>query len=110
MSKDPKSGHYDAGGIESFDVIKAKLTADQLQGYCLGNALKYMQRANFKDDILRDTEKAITYMCWLKESLLDQEKVGVFTMTGTMSNMTFVDMTLGEHLERTSAYQGGADD
>jgi hypothetical protein len=74
MSIDPKSTHYDAGGIEAYDVIKAKLTKEQLEGYCLGNALKYTQRANFKGDLLRDIEKAITYLCWLKESLLDQEE------------------------------------
>lgn len=30
MSKDPKSTCYDAGGIETLGVIKAKLTADEL--------------------------------------------------------------------------------
>lgn len=41
MSKDVKSSYYDAGGIETLDVIKAKLTPEQYQGYLQGNAIKY---------------------------------------------------------------------
>lgn len=41
MSRDKNSSYYDAGGIETLDVIKAKLTNDQYQGYLLGNAIKY---------------------------------------------------------------------
>jgi len=73
MSKDPKSTYYDAGGIESLDVIKAKLTVQQFQGYCLGNALKYAQRCNYKGAMVRDVEKSINYMSWLKDSLLEDE-------------------------------------
>lgn len=64
MSKDPKSEYYDAGGIETLDIIRAKLTDDQFQGYCLGNAIKYLCRANWKDDLDRDTEKANNYLTW----------------------------------------------
>ena len=62
MSIDPKSGHYDAGGIETIDIIRAKLTPEQFQGYCLGNALKYLCRANFKGGPQRDIEKAQVYL------------------------------------------------
>lgn len=57
MSRDPKSTYYDAGGIEVIDVIKAKLTPEQYEGYLLGTAIKYALRANFKESKERDFEK-----------------------------------------------------
>lgn len=61
MSKDPKSTYYDAGGIETLDVIKAKLTPEQYRGYLLGNAIKYACRLNFKGCAERDAEKLAVY-------------------------------------------------
>ena len=58
---DPKSRYYDHGGIEVLDIIKAKLTPEQYQGFCLGNAIKYTCRANHKGDYDRDLEKAEFY-------------------------------------------------
>jgi len=58
---DPKSRYYDHGGIEVLDIIKAKLTPEQYQGFCLGNAIKYTCRANHKGDYDRDMEKAEFY-------------------------------------------------
>jgi len=68
MAKDKNSGYYDAGGIEVLDVIKAKLTPEQYQGYLLGNTIKYSLRANFKGTFDRDMEKAANYSKWLGES------------------------------------------
>ena len=59
--KDPKSRYYDHGGIEVLDIIRAKLTPEQYQGFCLGNAIKYTCRANHKGDYDRDLEKAEFY-------------------------------------------------
>ena len=67
MAKDDKSTHYDAGGVEVLDVIKAKLTPEQYQGYLLGNTIKYVLRANFKGTFGRDMEKAANYAKWLGE-------------------------------------------
>lgn len=61
MSRDPKSTYYDAGGIETLDVIKAKLTPEQYRGYLLGNAIKYACRFNFKGSSERDAEKLAIY-------------------------------------------------
>lgn len=63
--------HYTAGGIETIDYIKAKLTTEQLRGYYLGNLLKYLSRARLKDGA-RDYKKAEVYLKWLNE-LEDQE-------------------------------------
>jgi hypothetical protein len=59
---DTKSRYYDAGGIEVLEIIRAKLTPEQFRGFCLGNAIKYTCRANFKDDYVRDMEKAGFYV------------------------------------------------
>lgn len=71
MSKDEKSSYYDVGGIETLDVIKAKLTPDQFKGYLLGNALKYQCRMMHKtpDNPARDAEKAANYTRWLSEEI-----------------------------------------
>ena len=71
MSKDDKSSYYDAGGIETLDVIKAKLTPAQYEGYLLGNAIKYQLRMMHKtpDKPGRDAEKAANYSKWLSEQL-----------------------------------------
>jgi len=61
MTLDPKSTHYDAGGIEAIDVISAKLTPEQFRGYVLGNLLKYAQRLNHKGQARRDAEKIRHY-------------------------------------------------
>jgi len=60
----PKSTHYGTGGIETLDYIKAKLTPDQFQGFCMGNVLKYTSRANTKGNFKRDMEKAAYYSKW----------------------------------------------
>ena len=65
MSKDKKSNYYDKGGIETIDIIKAKLTPEQFNGYLLGNAIKYACRLNFKDNVARDAEKMANYSQWL---------------------------------------------
>ena len=73
MSRDPNSSYYDAGGIETLDIIKAKLTSKQYQGYLLGNALKYscrLMHKNTGEGRLRDAMKAKNYMSWLADELL----------------------------------------
>ncbi len=69
MSIDPKSSHYDAGGIETMEILRAKLTPEQFKGFCLGNALKYLSRANFKGDFKRDIEKAGIYIREMEKTI-----------------------------------------
>ncbi|HAR34682.1 MAG TPA: hypothetical protein DCR95_11545 [Desulfobacter sp.] len=64
---DCKSRYYNAGGIETLDIIRAKLTPEQYEGFLMGNAIKYLCRANFKANMDRDLEKAATYSKWLSE-------------------------------------------
>jgi len=70
MTHDPKSIYYDAGGIELIDIIRAKLTPEQYQGFLLGNALKYLCRCNWKHDTIdRDIEKAMHYLRMLDSGM-----------------------------------------
>jgi hypothetical protein len=61
QGRDPKSRYYDVGGIETLDIIKAKLTPEQYRGFLLGNIIKYACRANHKGNFDRDIEKVRFY-------------------------------------------------
>lgn len=71
MSKDSKSTYYDAGGIETLDIIRAKLTPEQYKGYLLGNVINYSCRMMHKtpEDPGRDAEKTANYSGWLRDEL-----------------------------------------
>lgn len=64
---DDQATYYDAGGISTMDVIKAKLTEDQYKGFLLGNIIKYSCRLNHKDNPTRDAEKVANYSKILSE-------------------------------------------
>lgn len=69
MAIDDKSTYYDAGGIETIAIIKAKLTPEQYQGFLLGNILKYSCRAAHKHDTIdRDIEKINNYSNLLEDT------------------------------------------
>lgn len=65
--------HYTVGGFEALDVIRAKLTREEYIGYCKGNALKYLMRANYKGYHDNDCSKASYYLVELEE-ILDEEE------------------------------------
>lgn len=50
--------HYTAGGIETIDFMRAKLSPEQFEGYLLGTAIKYLSRARFKKQKKDDYKKA----------------------------------------------------
>jgi len=49
--------HYKVGGIETIDFIEAKRL-----NYNMGNAVKYISRAEHKGNKRQDLEKAIWYI------------------------------------------------
>ena len=49
--------HYNSGNIEVIDAIE-----DWNLGFCLGNAVKYIARADHKGKPIEDLEKAIWYL------------------------------------------------
>lgn len=59
--------HYKLNGldIESVDVIRAVLTAEEFRGWCKGNAIKYLMRLGKKDKEIQDVRKSIKFLEWL---------------------------------------------
>ena len=61
--------HYKLPGleVEAIDVVRSVLGPDKFQGFCRGNALKYLIRADRKNGT-EDLEKAEKYVSWEIES------------------------------------------
>lgn len=64
--------HYNAGGIECIDAIRAALGEAGFEGFCVGNAIKYLWRWKHKGGVV-DLEKARWYLDKLIESAKDKE-------------------------------------
>ena len=63
-----KPYHYNKGGIECIDAIKASMSVECFKGYLKGNILKYVWRYEEKGGI-QDLEKAKVYLSRLIEEL-----------------------------------------
>ena len=64
--------HYQSegnGGIECIQAIQAALTEEEFQGFCKGNNIKYTWRANRKQDVRTNIEKARWYLNKLLDNL-----------------------------------------
>ena len=104
MSKDPKSSYYDQGGIEVLDIIKAKLTAEQYEGYLLGNSLKYSLRLNWKGNKARDAEKAATYSKWFNNAIKELTEIPMADKrVGTSHGTVWKGMTEKEFNSKLNA-------
>ena len=68
-----KNSYYDQGGIAVVDVIKAKLTPEQYEGFLLGQIIKYSLRLNFKNQGVSDAAKLAEYAVWLNEEYYGKE-------------------------------------
>lgn len=65
--------HYNQGGIECIEAIKASMSKEAYKGYLKGNAMKYLWRyaqKNGKDDL----QKARVYLDWLIAEVEDGER------------------------------------
>lgn len=60
--------HYNSGQYEAIDVI---VDAGYGEGFCLGNALKYILRAKHKDNYIEDLKKAKWYLEYMIERAED---------------------------------------
>lgn len=56
--------HYQTAEKEPIEVMQMYFSAQELYGFCKGNALKYILRSRFKGTELKDMEKALQYMKW----------------------------------------------
>ena len=56
--------HYNSGKFEAIDIIDS---AGHAEGFCMGNAIKYLMRAKHKENYLEDLKKARWYLdYWIK--------------------------------------------
>jgi len=61
--------YYKSGGIETIDVIEAKMSKEEFKGYLLGSVLKYLSRK--KSNWIEDLKKARWY---LNRLVIEEEK------------------------------------
>lgn len=64
--------HYNKGGVECIEAIKASMTTEAFAGYCKGNVLKYLWRYESKGGV-EDLDKAIVYLNWLIGAACEME-------------------------------------
>ncbi|QJC52741.1 DUF3310 domain-containing protein [Paenibacillus albicereus] len=66
--------HYNAGGIECIEAIRAALTPEEFRGFVKGNAIKYCWRSNHKNGD-EDIKKAAWYINdYLKQKSNPEER------------------------------------
>lgn len=74
VNKVKRPEHYTQGGLEVITILRKKMTKDEFRGFCKGNVLKYVIRADYKNGI-EDYQKAIQYLKWLiEEGKKDEQK------------------------------------
>jgi hypothetical protein len=54
--------HYKKGGLETWDILEAKLDSSELTGFCKGNIIKYITRVGEKGEELEQYKKAHWYL------------------------------------------------
>ena len=54
--------HYNNGGIECIDAIKASMTEEEYKGFLKGNVMKYLWRYELKENPKQDLKKAQWYL------------------------------------------------
>ena len=59
--------HYKVGGLETIDILKAKLSKEEYRGYLKGNVIKYATRAGHKGASAEDAGKLAWYAQRLAE-------------------------------------------
>ena len=64
--------HYRKGGIETIDYIKAVLTPEQFDGYCIGNVIKYVSRYKEKNPTSPETD--LKKARWYLNAIIEEYK------------------------------------
>lgn len=66
--------HYNQGGVECIDALRAALGAEGFAGFCRGNAIKYLWRAGLKGNPAEDVAKARWYVDRLHAQLSEADR------------------------------------
>lgn len=61
--------HYNDGGFECIDIMRAIAPHEEFVGFCRWSAFKYLWRLGKKDCTAKEAGKAEVYCRWLKEAL-----------------------------------------
>lgn len=61
--------HYQRGGLECIDAMRAISTPEEFRGYLKLTAFKYLWRLGEKDLPVKEAKKAKDYITWLHEEL-----------------------------------------
>ena len=69
-----KPEHYNQGDIEAIDAIEASMPSFEFQGFCKGNALKYLWRYRSRGSAWDDLRKAQYYLDRLIQSFAVEHK------------------------------------
>jgi hypothetical protein len=64
MSNVEHPSHYNSGNIECIDALASALSKEEMFGFCIGNAIKYLWRHQHKGKI-EDLKKARFYIDWV---------------------------------------------
>jgi hypothetical protein len=64
MSNVDHPDHYNNGNIECIDALASALSPQEMIGFCIGNAIKYLWRNQHKGKI-EDLRKAQFYLNWI---------------------------------------------
>lgn len=65
--------HYNQGGIECIEALKACMTSEEYHGFCSGNVIKYVWRYRNKNGI-KDLKKAKWYLETLIKDLEEENE------------------------------------
>ena len=63
--------HYNQGGVECIDAIKASLTAEGFQAYLKASSMKYLWRYEHKNAPVEDLRKAQWFLDRLIKELVN---------------------------------------
>lgn len=66
--------HYNKGGVECIDAIKASMSEEAFKGFLKGNVLKYVFRYEDKEKPLEDLEKGKWYLQKLISEVFEETK------------------------------------
>lgn len=70
--------HYNSGGVECIEAIKASMGSEQFLGYLKGNVMKYLWRFDKKGKPVEDLEKAVWYIRRLIDEVEEINEKGSF--------------------------------
>lgn len=66
--------YYAQNGFSPLSAMKNGLISyEQYIGFLKGNVIKYTVRAGYKDDAIKDIDKAIDYLNYLKKEFVNNE-------------------------------------